>query len=378
MRAKYVAVLDIRSSEVTAVVGERGVNNTFIIKSKYTCDYEGYAEGELLDIHSFVCAVTEAVKSTLASNSGIKSFYVGVPDEFIKLVNVDKTLSFSSSRKINSSDVKTLTGMSAPPDDEAWRTVRHSCLYYVLSDKRKVIDPVGAVSDSLHGKFCFYKCKNSFIGCIMDVFKRFKDILVVNLIPLSHAEAMYLIEPEKRNKCTALLDLGFISSTYSVVYGDGLLYSEAFSVGIGHVAVYLMSELNIPYEVALSYLSTVNLNAKEKLTGTEECVSEGKTYAFSTMTLRDRIREGLDGICETVQECRQGCPVRYTDAGPLLVTGEGIKTVRGAAEHIAGRLEKSVEVIAPKVPFYDKPRFSSLLSLLDTALADEKLSKTLI
>ena len=74
MRAKYVAVLDIRSSEVTAVVGERGVNNTFIIKSKYTCDYEGYAEGELLDINSFVCAVTEAVKSTLASNSGIKSF----------------------------------------------------------------------------------------------------------------------------------------------------------------------------------------------------------------------------------------------------------------------------------------------------------------
>ena len=105
-------------------------------------------------------------------------------------MNVDKTLSFSSSRKINFSDVKTLTGMSAPPDDEAWRTVRHSCLYYVLSDKRKVIDPVGAVSDSLHGKFCFYKCKNSFIGCIMDVFKRFKDILVVNLIPLSYAEAM--------------------------------------------------------------------------------------------------------------------------------------------------------------------------------------------
>ena len=378
MRAKYVAVLDIRSSEVTAVVGERGVNNTFIIKSKYTCDYEGYAEGELLDINSFVCAVTEAVKSTLASNSGIKSFYVGVPDEFIKLVNVDKTLSFSSSRKINFSDVKTLTGMSAPPDDEAWRTVRHSCLYYVLSDKRKVIDPVGAVSDSLHGKFCFYKCKNSFIGCIMDVFKRFKDILVVNLIPLSYAEAMYLIEPEKRNKCTALLDLGFISSTYSVVYGDGLLYSEAFSVGIGHVAVYLMSELDIPYEVALSYLSTVNLNAKEKLTGTEECVFGGKTYAFSTMTLRDRIREGLDGICETVQQCRQGCRVRYTDAGPLLVTGEGIKTVRGSAEHIAGRLEKSVEVIAPKVPFYDKPRFSSLLSLLDIALTDEKLSKTLI
>ena len=157
MRAKYVAVLDIRSSEITAAVGERGVNNTFIIKSKYSCGYEGFAESELLDIGSFVSAVTDVVKSTLASNGGIKSFYVGVPDEFIKLVNVDKILSFSSAKKINSSDVKTLIGMSAPADDEAWRTVRHSCLYYVLSDKRKVIDPVGAFSDSLQGKFCFYK-----------------------------------------------------------------------------------------------------------------------------------------------------------------------------------------------------------------------------
>lgn len=33
MRKKSVAVLDIRSSEITAAVGERGVNNTFIIKS---------------------------------------------------------------------------------------------------------------------------------------------------------------------------------------------------------------------------------------------------------------------------------------------------------------------------------------------------------
>ena len=39
---------------------------------------------------------------------------------------------------------------------------------------------------------------------------------------------------------------------------------------------------------------------------------------------------------------------------------------------------RRILLIAPKVPFYDKPRFSSLLSLLDIALADEKLSKTLI
>ena len=54
----------------------------------------------------------------------------------------------------------------------------------------------------------------------------------------------------------------------------------------------------------------------------------------------------------------------------MFITGECVKTVRGGAEHISNRLVKNVEVIASAVPYYDKPQFSSLLSLLDTALTD--------
>ncbi len=372
MRRCGVAVLDIRSSEITAVVGERGVNNTFIIKSKYTCPYDGYAEGELLDTDSFISAVCDVVKSTLAANRAVKTIYVGVPCEFLKLVNTDKVLSFQTSKKITRSDCDLLIEMSNPEKEDGWKTIRHSCLYFVLSDKRKVINPAGAVSDSLQGKCCFYKCKTSFIDCLMSAFKRFKDINEVNLLPLNYAEAMYLIEPEKRDECAVLFDFGYISSTYSVVCGNGLLYSESFSVGIGHIAFYLMSELDIPFEVASSFLSTVNLNAKEQLSASEECLYEGKTYTFTTSKLRDIIREGLDGICETIEECKQNFSGRNLDGKPIFITGEGIKVVRGAAEHFSDRLEKGVEIIAPKVPYYDKPQFSSVLSLLDTALSDAK------
>lgn len=370
MRTKSVAVLDIRSTEMTAVVGERGVNNTFIIKSKYACAYDGYAEGELLDVQSFAAALCDVVKSTLSAMSGIKSFYVSVPGEFLKLVNVDKVISFPSAKKINANDCRALVEAAKPPVEDNWLTIRHSCLYYVLSDKRKVIVPNGAVSDSLQGKFCFFKCKSAFAGCLMDAFKRFKDIQTVNLIPSNFAEAMYLVEPERRDECAVLFDFGFISSTYSVICGNGLLYSESFSLGIGHIGVYLMTELDIPYQVAMTFLSTVNLNAKEKLGDIEECLFDGKTYSFSTAELRDKIREGLDGICETIEECRQSYTGRNIEGKPILVTGEGIKVVRGAAEHIAGRLVKTLQTVAPNVPYYDKPRFSSLFSLLDIALDD--------
>lgn len=370
MRNKYVAVLDIRSTEMTAIVGERGVNKTFIIKSKYTCTYDGYAEGELLDIPSFTAAITDVVKSTLSAMNGIKTFYVSIPGEFLKLVNTDRVLSFPSAKKITLSDCRNLVDAAKPAVEENWMTIRNSCLYYVLSDKRKVIYPVGTVSDSLQGKFCFFKCRNSFVGCIMEAFKKFKDIQTIRLIPSNYAEAMYIVEPERRDECAVLLDFGFISSTYSVICGNGILYSESFSLGIGHIAVYLMEQLDIPYQVAMTFLSTVNLNAKEKLGDNAECIYEGKTYTFPTVELRDLIREALDGICETIEECRQSYTGRNIEGKPILVTGEGIKVVRGAIEHIAGRLVKTLETVAPNVPYYDKPRFSSLFSLLDTALND--------
>lgn len=370
MRSNSVAVLDIRSSEICALVGERGVNNTFIIKSKYVCAYDGYAEEELIDVRNFTEAVCNAVKSTLSAMNGIKTFYVGVPGEFLKLRCLDKVLSFKSAKRISSADCSLLLDSCRPEKNEKWITVKSTCAYYVLSDKRKVIDPIGSVSDSLQGKCCFFECKTAFADCVLNAFKNFKEITSVNLIPSNYAEGMYLFEPDCRDECVVLFDMGYISSTYSVVCGNGLLYSESFSLGTGHIALYISSKLDVPFEVASTFLSQINLNAKEKLTSNEECVFEGQTYTFSTAELRDIIREGLDGMCETIEECRRNFVGRNIDSKPLFITGDEVKTIRGTADHISSRLEKTVEIIAPKVPYYDKPQFSSVLSLLDAALRD--------
>ena len=48
---------------------------------------------------------------------------------------------------------------------------------------------------------------------------------------------MYLLAPEKRDEYAVLLDFGYISSTYSVACGNGVVYSESFSLGTGHLAL---------------------------------------------------------------------------------------------------------------------------------------------
>ena len=49
MAKKDIAILDIGSSAITTLVGERGVNNTFRIKGKGSADYAGFSDGSFIE-----------------------------------------------------------------------------------------------------------------------------------------------------------------------------------------------------------------------------------------------------------------------------------------------------------------------------------------
>jgi cell division protein FtsA len=361
--------LDIRSTEICAVVGERGVNNTFIIKSKYTCPYEGFAEGEWIDERSFVSAVRNVVKSTFSAvGDKIKTFHIGVPGEFVKLINTDKVSSFSAQKKITKSDVNNLINLSRPAEYGEWQEIKYSPLYYTISDKRRVIEPIGCISDTLQAKISFFQSPTFFIESVKKAFKPFYNVVNFNFIPQTLAQTNYLIRPDQRDNYAVLFDLGNISSSYTVACGNGIEYTQSFSLGILHIAALLMQELEIPYDVALTFIGMVNLNAKERLSAMLDVRSGGAVYSYSMTTLRDLIREGLDGICETVEECRQSFIGKDLSNKPIYITGEGIKTIRGTVEHISSRLVSSVEIVTPRLPYYDKPHFSSIFSLLSSAI----------
>lgn len=369
MRNKSVAVLDVRSTEICAAIAEKGVNNTFIIKSKYSRPYEGYAEGELLDVDDFVKAVNEAVTKTLSSVSApVKEIFVSVPGEFTSAVQTDKVLAFQSAQRISSRHIAAITANSAPAEKRGETLIGNGALYYVLSDKRKLSDPIGMTSDSLRARLVFFTCKTVFIDTVKRALGGFTSLKTLHFYPQEQMEGQYLFNAEQRDGYSALFDFGAISSTFSVIYGRGVAYSESFSVGVYHVAVLLMEALDIPYNVAVALIKQVNLNARDRQSATEEYFDNGNKYSFSATELRSLIREGLDGVCEMVEACIQSFADKDMTGAPVYITGEGVGVIRGATEHFSARLVTSVEVAAPKIPYYDKPQFSSLFSLLFAAL----------
>ena len=109
MRKKQTAVIDFGSSKITAVVGEKGVNGTFVIKGRYTFNYEGFAEGAFFDadtVKRILFSAAEHVSSAVREK--IDTVYVGVPSAFTRVFVKDSQISFPKKKKITEKDVADL------------------------------------------------------------------------------------------------------------------------------------------------------------------------------------------------------------------------------------------------------------------------------
>ena len=109
MRNESVAILDIRSYEVTFMLGSKGVNDTFVFYGSHTEKYEGFSTEGFFDENSCKNAVYTAVNSVSQNYRGeIAEVCVGVPSAFVSVVTKGHTCSFPTKRKITAQDTEIL------------------------------------------------------------------------------------------------------------------------------------------------------------------------------------------------------------------------------------------------------------------------------
>ena len=378
MKNESVAILDIRSSEVSFLLGAKGVNGTFVFSGMHSEKYEGYFLDGFFDDASFRRAVVCAITSVRQNYEGtIDEIYVGVPSPFVAVMTKGHTVSFPSKRKIVAQDVDALFESGMNDLLVQGRCIRRSAMYFSLGDNRKYFsanDLYGVPTTMLKGALCYYFVSDFFhdfiIGLLGDM-----GFSNVKFIPSTLAQSNYLLTQQRREGYAFLLDMGFLTSSISVVYGDGIVHEESFDCGVGSILVALIEGLGVDFAVAEEILAAANISGgsvpKDMVWQTEQ-----DERSFSVQQINDIIKCSLDELCEKVDVFFAR---RYRDkatailtANPISITGEGIGCVKGAAEHISRRLNRITEIVYPDLPYYDKPNCSSRIALLNMALSDHK------
>ena len=365
MQKKQVAVLDFGSSQITAVVAERGINKTFIIKGRYSFDYDGYADGEFFNTDKLSKVLKESVWALKRTLHGkIDTVYVGVPGQFTKVLVKESQISFENKKKISEEDIDALFDAAFVLPSSKYTLINRSAIVYELDDCRRLANPYGVSSEILKGKLSFVLCSNYFIETVTPVLKN-AGVENVECISTPLAEAMYLVDAESRDRIAIVVDVGYIASTFSIVQGDGILYQRSFSYGGGYISGAISDKYLLDFSVAENLKRKVNLSSE--LEENEVIEGDNGNY-YSVSELKAIILNSLDNLCEEISNSLDGSGYNLPDYVPLFITGGGITYLRGAKEHVSDRLNMTVRVLSPKVPMMNKPSESSLLSLLNLGL----------
>jgi cell division ATPase FtsA len=334
-------------------------------------------------VDSFRHAVNLAITSVRRNyNGAIKEVSVGVPSAFITIKTKGHTASYPSKRKITQQDVDALYASGLNQLLEQKECIRQSAIYFELGDNRRyfnVNDLYGLTTNRLKGALCYYFVEESFYE-IMNGLLKDLDLEAARYVPSTLAQAMYLLPQKRREGYAFFLDIGFITSSFSVVYGNGIVREETFDCGVGSILVSLVDKLKIDYRVAQEILASANISGGKVADGVFWTDSQDK-YSFSVNQINEIIKNGLGELCGKISRFyAQNYKDKSLDGlmtNPICVSGEGLTYIKGAIEYISNRLEHLSEMVYPDLPFYDKPTFSSRISLLNSALSEREKSNWL-
>lgn len=376
MTKDSVAVLEIGSQKVTCIIGQRGVNGTFLIKSLAECDYEGFCDGNFFDQQSLSSAISEVLKTTAkAARTSINKLYVSIPGEFSYVKVKESSLAFTRKKRIKARDIQDLFDATGTEDGNGYILTDSHAIHYKLDDNRRVYEAEGLKSFKISALVSYVYTVKSYVKKLKNICNLL-GVSKVEFISESLAESKYLITKEERDLKRIIVDVGYLTTNVLVTYGSGLLYQKAFSYGGGYITADLIKmvevdrpvDMGLKFEIAERLKRKINLGYDIKTEGYYQLTVNDEDFLLPLQKSNVTVRFCLDQLSEHIDSVMRDCPLDLTINTPIALTGGGVAYMRGAKEYISSRLEMPIQIMTPQIPFMNKPDEAALLSLLNEAL----------
>ena len=359
MKTKKVAVLDIGSDAITLVMQDKYTDSyTF----RAVQEYDGFYNGEFFDPQGLFKVVSnlisECEKSTFTK---VKQILVGVPGEFSAVVTSKVQNDLGINRKVMELDVDALYDLGKP-DSGDHVCISASPIYFELDDGTCTITPVGATTKKLKCLMSYVVAEKSFTA----LFDQIAEELGLSFTYASgiQAEVMYVVPEQLRDEGVILADVGYTTTSVAYAIGDGVAHMLSFSLGAGHIAADISEIKEIPYAHALALVDRINLNI-DASDEDEYAVSVGQEIAYYKIKEINEIASArIENIADMIGKAIRNSYYDVSLNTKVLLTGSGISQIPGAREIVARLTSRQVEILAPDILQFNKPKFSQVAGLL--------------
>lgn len=362
-----VAVLSIGSSSINFIIGERGVNGTFIFKAKKSLENYAFYDRNFTDVNQLELNIAnlfnEVCKS--AEIARIDTVYVGVPCEFSKTATKNYRISFNKPRRITKKEVNTLFEYAFEDSDCEYSLSSKSAVYFTC-DNFKTDEPYGVRASYLGGRLCYYLVSNNFKEVLDNIFHKL-GVKKVKYISEEYAKSQLLFTKSERDACKILVDVGSSTTSVSIVCGNGILFSNSLALGGGILTATLSEKLDCDFFVAEQLKKQINVGLNGAI-NPYYIVEAEDDYSFKVDDVNDITCGFLDELAEEIDGVIASCKLKIPSDIDIAFTGGGISYIRGAISYVSTKIGSLPICLSPRLPHYDKPEYSARIALLDSAL----------
>ena len=348
-----VAGLDIGTTKVCAIVGQRGDDDTIEIIGVGNTPSDGLRKGVVVNLESTIKSVSRAIEDAeLMAGVQVDSLYVGITGAHIKGINSRGAIAVSrSDKEITSGDVDRVIdaakAISIPLDREVIHVLPQE---YIIDDQDGIKDPVGMTGTRLEAEVHIVTgaitSAQNIVSCVTRAGFGVEDIV---LEPLASSYAV--LTQDEKELGVIMVDMGG-GTTDIVLFIDGSIWhTEVLSIGgiyvTNDISVGLRTPRNEAEKIKLAYGCAMKELVKEDEEIEVPSVGGRKSNTLPRKILVEIIEPRMEEIFSLINQCIK--KTGYEDIVPagVVLTG-GASSMEGACQLAEKILDIPVRLGSPK------------------------------
>jgi cell division protein FtsA len=350
-----VVGLDIGTTKVCAVIGERNENGLLDITGVGTSPSTGLKKGVVVNIEATLRSVSAAIDAAeVMSGQNVSSCWTGIGGSHVEgspsrgVVSVGKN---RETREISQTDLNRVLEVARelpiPMDRQLLEVIPQS---YIVDNQKGIRDPLDMIGVRLESEVYIITCSvtsaQNLIKCVNRAGFRVNDLILQSLA----AGRSVLLEEEKELG-VALIDLGG-GTTNVMVYSQGTPYSlMTIPAGGSQVTSDISILKNIAFETAEGIKVKAGCCWDPLLEGDDEILIPGvgvgrQAQAIPRSEILEIVRPRMEEIFNMVKEKLDKLSLSRPLGGGVVLTGGGSQLL-GAAELASHIFKLPVRVGTP-------------------------------
>ncbi|MDR1788528.1 MAG: cell division protein FtsA [Treponema sp.] len=230
-----VVGLDIGTTKVCAVIGERGESGAVEITGVGTSPSTGLRKGVVVNIEATLRSVREAIENAeMMSGKEVKSCWAGIGGSHIDGLSSRGVVAVGKSREtreISRDDIERVMeaarAVLIPMDREILAEIPQS---FIVDNQKGIRNPIGMIGVRLEAEVYIITCSGTGSQNIANCVNR-AGFLVNDFIFQSLAAGRAVLMDDEKERGIALVDLGGGTTDLLVYQGGAPLYTASLPVG---------------------------------------------------------------------------------------------------------------------------------------------------